>query len=365
MSSKRLDRVRARMADVGVDTLLLSAGPELPWLTEYKSLSASRERLTMLVVPIDGDATFVVPAVEAPRVHDQPDLFRVRSWTDAEDPIEIVTGLCASASSIVISDQTWSVFLLALQNVFPSARWQPGSTVTAPLREQKDAEEIELLAAVAAAVDRVANQLLAGDIPLIGRTETEVSQDMSSRIIAEGHDTVEFCIIGSGPNGASPHHEPGDRIIGRNEMVVCDFGGSKDGYNSDTTRTVCTGEPTQQQREVHAIVLEAQQVATAAATVGTPCQDVDAAARAVIAKAGYGERFIHRVGHGIGLEVHETPYMIAGNTHPIVAGNAFSVEPGIYLPGDFGVRIEDIVVATGEGPRVLNNSTRSLVSVVA
>ena len=349
------------MAEQGVDVLLLSLGADLPWLTGYEAMPL--ERLTMLVVPRNGAASLVVPRLEAPRVEEDPEVFTVRPWSEGEDPVAIVAGLAGAATSVAVSDRTWATFVLALQDALPAAKWRPSSGVTGPLRAVKDEAEIAALAAASAAADRVATQLLTGDIPLIGRTEREVSQDIGRRLIAEGHQKVNFAIVGSGPNSASPHHEPGRRVIGPGESVVCDFGGTMDGYCSDITRTVWTGAPTAEQQAVYDLLQRAQADGVAAATVGTPCEEVDGAARRVIAEGGYGEAFIHRTGHGIGLEEHEDPYMVSGNGLPLAPGHAFSVEPGIYLSGRFGARIEDIVVATDAGPRPLNTVSHDLTVV--
>lgn len=357
----RMARVRARMAEMGVDTLLLSLGADLPWLTGYEAMPL--ERLTMLVVPGDGDATLVVPRLEAPRVEEDPSVFTVRPWAETEDPVALVAGLAAGAGSVAVSDRTWATFVLALQSAMAADRWRPSSEVTGPLRAVKDEAEIEALAAASAAADRVAGQLLAGDIPLVGRTERDVSQDIGRRLVAEGHQKVNFAIVGSGPNSASPHHEPGARVIGAGEAVVCDFGGTMDGYCSDITRTVWTGAPTAEQRRLYDLLQEAQAGGVAAAEVGVTCEDVDGAARRIIAGGGYGDAFIHRTGHGIGLEEHEDPYIVAGNSLPLAPGHAFSVEPGIYLSGRFGARIEDIVVATATGPRSLNLVSHDLTIV--
>jgi Xaa-Pro aminopeptidase len=235
--------------------------------------------------------------------------------------------------------------------------------VTGPLRAVKDASEVAALAAASAAADRVATALVQGDIPLVGRTEAEVSDDIGRQLVAEGHQRVNFAIVGSGPNSASPHHDATSRVIGRAEAVVCDFGGTMDGYCSDITRTVFTGDPPAEFGALYSVLQEAQAAAVAAAAVGTPCERVDEVARDIIADAGYGEYFIHRTGHGIGLEEHEDPYIVGGNSQPLVPGHAFSVEPGIYLPGRYGARIEDIVVACAEGPRALNRVDHALAVV--
>ena len=353
-----MERVRGRMAELDVDALLLSVGADLPWLTGYEAMPL--ERLTMLVLPADAEATLVVPALEAPRVGEGGRLFGLRPWSETEDPVAIVAGLVGARRRLAVSDRTWATFVLRLQAVLPRAAWQPASLVTAPLRAVKDDEEVAALRRAAAAADRVAAQLVGGDIALVGRTEAEVAADISERLRAEGHRRVNFAIVGSGPNSASPHHEPGSRPIAAGEAVVCDFGGTLDGYCSDVTRTVFTGPPPAEFRDLYAVLQEAQAAAVDAARVGTPCEDVDAVARRIIEEGGYGPHFIHRTGHGIGLEEHEDPYLVGGNCEPLAPGHAFSVEPGIYLADRWGARIEDIVVATAAGPEPLNHVAHDL-----
>lgn len=363
---RRLERVREAMGAAGVDALLLSLGADLPWLTGYEAMPL--ERLTMLVVPASEPPTLVVPRLEAPRVEPDPDVFEVRPWAEGDDPVAIVAamvdsvGRAGSSFRLAVSDRTWATFVLALQRALPRAEWSASSLITAPLRAVKDAVEVEALAAASAAADRVAAQLLAGDIPLVGRTEREVSQDISRRLVAEGHQKVNFAIVGSGPNSASPHHEAARRVIQAGEPVVCDFGGTMDGYCSDITRTVWTGsrQPPTEFRELYETLRSAQEQGVLAATVGTTCEGVDKVPRDVITAGGYGDAFIHRTGHGIGLEEHEDPYIAVGNDTALQPGHAFSIEPGIYLNGRFGARIEDIVVATGEGPRALNKVSHEL-----
>lgn len=369
----RLASVRAAMDDAGVDALLLSLGADLPWLTGYEAMPL--ERLTMLVVPAAAPATLVVPRLEAPRVEPDPDVFELRPWAEGDDPVRIVaemvgsSGRAAAGDScrLAISDRTWATFLLALQDALPHASWCSSSRITAPIRAVKDGDEVEALAAASAAADRVAAQLLGGEIALVGRSEREVSQDIGRRLVAEGHQKVNFAIVGSGPNSASPHHEAGRRVIEAGEAVVCDFGGTMDGYCSDITRTVWTGgsEPPAEFRELYELLRDAQSSGVSAAVVGATCEAVDKVPRDVITAGGYGEAFIHRTGHGIGLEEHEDPYIAAGNDVPLQPGHAFSIEPGIYLSGRFGARIEDIVVATNAGPRPLNAASHELAVVDA
>ncbi len=356
------------MGERGLQVLLLSVGPDLPWLTGYEAMPL--ERLTMLVVPVDGEATLVVPRLEAPRVVERPDVFAVRSFTETDDPIAMVAGLVGPASSVAVGDRTWARFVVDLQDALPAARWSKASAVTGPLRAVKDAAELDALRRAAQAADRVATQLQGGEIALRGRTEADVSADIGRRLLAEGHHRVNFAIVASGPNAASPHHEAGDRVIGEGDVVLCDFGGTMlteggAGYCSDITRCVALGEPDPDIAQAYAVLHDAQAAATAAATVGTSCEEVDAVARRAIAAAGYGDRFIHRTGHGIGVEEHEDPYIVAGNATPLAAGHAFSIEPGIYTPGRWGLRLEDIVVATEAGPDPLNRVDHTLVVVDA
>jgi len=357
----RLDRVRAGMTEQGIDAVMLSVGHDLPYLTGY--LAMPLERLTMLVIPRDGEASLVIPQLEAPRVVEQSGVFTLVPWGETANPVEIAARLAGAASKVAVGDQIWARFLVELLRHLPGATYLRAVDVVGPLRIVKDAAEVAALRAAGDAADRVAQQLHSGDIPLVGRTEAEVSKDISARLIAEGHQKVNFAIVAAGANAASPHHHASDRVIDAGEIVLCDFGGTMDDYCSDTTRCVFTGEPAGDVAEAYAVLHEAQAAAVAAATVGTPCEDVDRAARRVIADAGFGAYFIHRTGHGIGLEEHEDPYIVEGNSTPLLAGHAFSIEPGIYVPGKWGMRLEDIVVAADSGPDSLNNSDHTLVPV--
>ena len=357
----RLARTRDRMAVLGVDALLLSVGPELPWLTGYTAMPL--ERLTMLVLPREGDATLLVARLEAPRVVERPEVFTLHPWDETDDPIALVAGLLGGGSGagarLAIGDHTWARFVLDLQAVLPQASFRRATEVLGPLRAQKDPAEVEALRRAALAVDAIAGELQGGVIPLVDRTEAEISAELGRRIVEAGHQHVNFAIVAAGENAASPHHEAGERVVREGEVVLCDFGGTMldddgIGYCSDITRCVHVGEPSAEVAEAYAVLLEAQQAAVKAAVVGTPCEEVDATARRIIADAGYGDLFIHRTGHGIGVEEHEDPYIVAGNGTPLAPGHAFSVEPGIYVPGRFGLRLEDIVVATDAGPDPLN-----------
>jgi Xaa-Pro aminopeptidase len=366
--SDRLDRVRAAMAERDVDVCLLSVGPDLPWLIGYEAMPL--ERLTMLVVPRDAEATLVVPRLEVPRVQHLPELFSIRGWDEHEDPVAIVSDLMGPVTSAAIGDRTWARFLVALQMARPGVAHTTTAAIIGPLRAIKDPAEISALRTAAAAVDRIAADLQAGGIPLIGRTEAAVSADLGRRILDEGHQRVNFAIVAAGENAASPHHEAGSRVIGPNEVVLCDFGGTMfveggAGYCSDITRCVVTGEPDQQMHEVYEVLLAAQAVGVGAGAPGVPAEHVDAVTRSAIDVAGLGEWFVHRTGHGIGVEEHEDPYIVTGNDLPLVAGNAYSVEPGIYLPGRFGFRLEDIVVVTETGSEAINSTDHRLIAVDA
>ena len=347
------------MGELGVDVLLLSTGPDLPWLTGYEAMPL--ERLTALVLPSDGEATLVVPRLEAPRVEERPGAFSLLAWDETDDPVAIAARLAGRATAVAVGDHTWARFVLDLQAALPGATFRKASEITGPLRAIKDPTEIDALGAAARAVDEIAVEMR--EFAFAGRTEVDVHRELVERMLARGHERSNFAIVASGPNGASPHHEPGRRVIGDGDVVLCDFGGTMDGYCSDITRMFVVGEPANEVRDTYAVLVEAQEHAVDAATVGTPSEDVDAAARGVIEAAGFGDRFIHRTGHGIGVEAHEDPYVVAGNRAPLVAGNAFSVEPGIYLPDRFGLRLEDIVVATPDGPERLNHAARDLAVV--
>lgn len=354
------------MRQLDVDVALLSVGPELPYLTGYEAMPL--ERLTMLVLPLDESPTLLVPQLEAPRVVERPEVFSVRPWGETEDPIDLVAGLVGAAENLAISDRTWARFVIDLQHAMPGRSWRRTDRVVGPVRAVKDSAEIEALQAAGAAADRVARQLQTGDIPLLGRTEAEVSADIGRRLIDEGHHKVNFAIVAAGPNAASPHHEPGAHAIEAGEAVLCDFGGTMHGpggvgYCSDMTRVVGVGSVPADLERAYASLLAAQRAAVASATVGATCESVDAVARHALTDDGWGEWFIHRTGHGIGIEEHEDPYIVVGNDEVLAPGHAFSVEPGVYVPGQWGIRLEDIVIASDAGPIACNEADHDLVVI--
>ncbi|MCX4417900.1 aminopeptidase P family protein [Streptomyces sp. NPDC053741] len=363
------DDYRARMtraaeaADAaGLAGVLVAPGPDMVHLTGYRP-TADTERLTLLVLRAGHDPVLVVPALEAAdaeRAAGSPAL-TLRDWTDAANPYTLAAGLLDAKGRFGISDNAWALHLLALHKLLPDTSYASLTEALPMLRAVKDAAELERLAAAGAAADATYERIL--EVRFSGRRESDVAADLAALLLEHGHSQVDFTVVGSGPNGADPHHEAGDRTIEQGDMVVLDFGGLKHGYGSDTSRTVHVGEPTAEEQRVHDVVREAQEAGCRAVRPGAACQDVDRAARAVITEFGYGERFIHRTGHGIGVTTHEPPYMIEGEEQPLVPGMCFSVEPGIYLPGRFGVRIEDIVTVTASGGRRLNTTARELAVV--
>ncbi|MFE6288149.1 aminopeptidase P family protein [Streptomyces sp. NPDC057877] len=358
----RMERAARTAADVGLAGLLVAPGPDLVWLTGYAP-PAVTERLTLLVLAAGRTPTLVVPTLEAPdaaKAAGAP-VLTLRDWTDGVDPYAATADLLGVSGRFGISDNAWAMHLLGLQQAMPGTSYASLTEALPMLRAVKDGAELELMAAAGAAADATFEEIR--KVPFSGRRESEVAADLAELLRRFGHSQVDFTIVASGPNGANPHHEAGDRVLRHGDMVVLDFGGLRDGYGSDTSRTVHVGEPTDEERRVHDLVREAQEAGVRAVRPGVACQEVDRAARAVITDAGYGEYFIHRTGHGIGVTTHEPPYMIEGEELPLVPGMCFSVEPGVYLPGRFGVRIEDIVAVTEDGARRLNDTTRELVIV--
>ncbi|WP_339132155.1 aminopeptidase P family protein [Streptomyces sp. f51] len=357
----RMRRAAEAAADAGLDGVLVAPGPDLVWLTGYRPVET--ERLTLLVLRAGHDPALVVPTLEAPdaaKSAGAPAL-TLHAWTDGTDPYAAAEPLMSRAGRFGISDNGWALHLLGIQKRLPDTRYEALTETLPMLRAVKDAAELERLAAAGAAADEAFEEIR--KVRFADRRESEVSKDLADLLRRFGHSQVDFTIVASGPNGANPHHEADERVIEPGDMVVLDFGGLKDGYGSDTSRTVHVGEPDDEERKVHDIVREAQEAGFRAVRPGAACQDIDRAARAVIEAAGYGEYFIHRTGHGIGVTTHEPPYMVEGEEQPLVPGMCFSVEPGIYLPGRFGVRIEDIVTVTGDGGRRLNNTSREMVIV--
>ncbi|MFG2654323.1 aminopeptidase P family protein [Streptomyces sp. NPDC048425] len=358
----RMERAARSAADAGLAGVLVAPGPDMVWLTGY-SPTADTERLTMLVLAPGQEPVLVVPTLEAPDAAKAvgADALTLRDWTDGKDPYAVTAPLLDVSGRFGISDNAWAMHLIGLQKALPDTSYASLTEAMPMLRAVKDAAELERLTAAGEAADATYEEIK--KVPFAGRRETDVAGDLADLLRQFGHSQVDFTVVGSGPNGANPHHEAGERVIENGDMVVLDFGGLKHGYGSDTSRTVHVGEPTAEEQRVHDVVREAQAAGCAAVEPGAACQDVDRAARAVITEFGYGQYFIHRTGHGIGVTTHEPPYMIEGEEQPLVPGMCFSVEPGIYLPGRFGVRIEDIVTVTEDGVRRLNSTSRDMAIV--
>ena len=345
----------------GLAALLLSPGSDLAYLAGYRVFAS--ERVTCLVVSADGNATLVVPELESPRATAAaPDLAQ-RTWGETEDPYALVAQLVTAKGDVAVADQMWSLFVLRLQAALPGRGFQLASLITRELRMRKDGYERDALRAVSAAADRAYARLLEREFA--GRTEREIGAELAAFLRDEGHDEVAFTIVASGPNGASPHHETSHRRVAPGDAIVLDFGGTREWYCSDITRTVHVGADVDVEvRRVHDVVRRSQEAGYSAARAGATAASVDAASRRVIDEAGYGERFIHRTGHGIGLDGHEHPYLVRGNDEPLEPGMAFSIEPGIYIPGRFGVRIEDIAILGDDGrAEPLNRADHALAIV--
>jgi len=358
----RMRRVVSSAVDKGLAGVIVTPGPDLVWLTGYQP-SAITERLTMLVLSSDNEPTLLVPILEradAEAADGARSVFLI-DWADGTDPYGVASPLMRSDGEFGISDSAWAMHLLGLQKALPRSRYRSLTESLPMMRAVKDNNELMRLAAAGVAADSAYGEIV--QKRFAGRLEREVAADLADLLRLLGHEQVDFTIVGSGPNGANPHHEAGDRVIRPGDAVVLDFGGLRYGYGSDTTRTVCVAEPTSEIREVHEIVRQAQQAGVDAVRPGVSCQEIDRAARKIITDAGYGEQFIHRTGHGIGVTTHEPPYMVEGEEQLLVQGMCFSVEPGIYLAGKFGVRIEDIVTVTSDGGQRLNNTDRGLLVV--
>ena len=359
----RVSRAASAAADRGLDALLVTPSPDYLYLLGYRA--PAMERLTCLVITADGDPTLVLPRLEEPlarhELGDLADDIDLLAWDETEDPIRIVQRRLGGVLRVGVQDQMWARFVLRLRAALdPAELVEAGPTMSA-LRAVKTADEIDRLRAAATAADEAMRAIAAE--PLAGRTEAEVSARIREHLLAAGHDEAGFAIVASGPNAASPHHTAGDRRIGAGDAIVLDIGGVRDGYCSDTSRTAFVGTPDPEFVALYEVLREAQRAACDAVRPGIPAAEIDAVARGIITDAGYGDAFIHRTGHGIGLETHEEPYLVSSNPAPLVEGHAFSVEPGIYIRDRWGARIEDIVICTDTGGERLNTSTTELLVV--
>jgi Xaa-Pro aminopeptidase len=360
--SERLARVAKAVRAQGLDVLLLTPGPDLRYVTGYDAKQL--ERLTCLAVPADRDPFLVVPQLELKAAQASPagELnLDIVTWGETEHPFGMIKSAVGDPRSVALSDRMWALHVLQFRDAFPAAGQRLASTVLSPLRMRKSAAEVAALKAAGEAIDRVHANVPGWLKP--GLTERQVGAKIAEAILAEGHVQVDFVIVGSGPNAASPHHEVSDRVIQDGDVVVVDIGGTMpSGYCSDCTRTYAVGHAPDDFTRYYQVLRQAQEAATAGVGPGVTAESVDRTARKIISDAGYGEWFIHRTGHGIGLESHEDPYIVEGNKIPLEPGMAFSIEPGIY-PGPHGARIEDIVVCSADGYQQMNNAPRDLVIV--
>jgi Xaa-Pro aminopeptidase len=364
-SPDRVSHAQKAAAGAGVDALLVTPGPDLRWLTGYDALPL--ERLTCLVLPADGPAFMLAPGLEVPAVLASPvrDLdVEVVGWGETDDPYAVIAARLGSPARVALANRMWAEQVLRMRAALPGAEQSLASGVIGELRMRKSPEEVDALRRAGQAIDRVHARMAEFLRP--GRTERDAGREIAAAILDEGHTTVDFVIVASGPNGASPHHEVGDRVLEAGDPVVVDIGGTTpEGYCSDCTRMYTLGTPPAEFTDYFAVLHEAQLAACAQAGPGVTAESVDAAARDVIEAAGYGDAFVHRTGHGIGVETHEEPYIVSGNATVLEAGMAFSIEPGIYLSGRHGARIEDIVVATPDGIERLNVTDRQYVDLGA
>lgn len=356
--TERLDRARILAGQHGIDALLVTPGADLRYLTGYAAKPL--ERLTCLVVTQLG-VRLVVPELERAAAEAAGVEMDIVTFGETDDPYALVASLVGNADVVAVDDQMWASRVFSLQEALPESGFVLGGQLVSDLRIVKEPAEVDALREAGAAIDRVHARM--GEWLRPGRTEREVGADIARAIIDEGHEQVDFVIVGSGPNGASPHHDVSDRVISAGEPVVVDIGGTTPaGYCSDSTRNYVTGgEPDAGYVAMLEVLKRAQQAQREYARPGVTAESVDAVGRRIIADAGYGDRFIHRTGHGIGQETHEEPYIVEGSTLELEPGMAFSIEPGIYVEGEWGARIEDIVVCTEDGVEVLNNTPRDLV----
>lgn len=357
--AQRLDRVRNALGNSQIDALFVTPGSDLRYLTGYDALPL--ERLTCLAITSNHTAHLLVPRLELPAAqHHGLDQFGIEvvAWDETDDAIALLTKVTGSIKSAAVNDAMWAQKALGIQASF-QAQVSAAGRLISDIRAVKDAAEITAIAQAGAAIDEVHNNMSLWLRP--GRTEREVARDIAEAILASGHQRVDFVIVASGPNGASPHHDSSDRVIGVGEPVVVDIGGTMpSGYCSDSTRMYVCGEPSPEYLKHYEVLKTAQQHALDAVSVGMSGAQADSLARDILESNGLGEYFVHRTGHGLGLDTHEEPYIVASNHEPLVAGNVFSIEPGFYIPGQFGARIEDIVALTDEGFVNFNNTSHEL-----
>lgn len=356
---RRIARAQELMSERDLDFLFVAPSSDMIYM--FDGPSHASERLALVMIPRDGKPQVVAPQLEYSRFADKADIAQIHTWPETAQPVDLVAELLSGVDRprVAVSDTMWSVFLVRMLEAIPDAQWSSATPIIRELRMVKDESEIEKLRVAGAAADRAWDEF-ATTASIIGKTEREAAMILTELRRKHGLDVTGIGICASGPNGANPHHSTGDRILQEGDAVVFDFGGTIDNYHADVTRTAHLGEPSDEYRKVYEIVLRANRVALGEFRLGNTCQDVDRAARKVITDAGYGEYFIHRVGHGLGLDGHEEPYLVEGNDLPLQVGMVFSDEPGVYLPGKFGIRVEDAVAVRESGGELLNHCNREL-----
>jgi len=354
----KINSLRARMKDNNVDLVALGPGTHMNWLLGFNPYPD--ERPCLLLIGKEKEA-FLMPSVNAEDARKRTDI-EITSWKDEDGPDQALKDALlyigeSTAKHIAIDEAMRSHFALIVIEALPNPSYEFTTSTIGALRMRKDQTEFINLKENALIDDRA---MQAGFAAIKeGVTELEIGEAINKHFISEGAKP-QFCIVGSGPNGAFPHHHTGDRKVKYGDAVLIDIGGRKGTFPSDMTRMSVLGEPPEGYLEIHAIVERAVQAAMAAAKPGAMAKDVDAAARGVITEAGYGEFFVHRTGHGLGIDIHEPPYITATSEVILDEGMVFSIEPGIYLQGRFGVRLEEIVILRADGPEILSELTREL-----
>ncbi|MFB6081462.1 MAG: M24 family metallopeptidase [Halanaeroarchaeum sp.] len=358
----RTAAVQERLADGAADGVVLFPSPNLYYLTGF--WEAPMERHLLLFVGASGDPAMVAPTLYEAQLADETWLRDVRTYDDGADPLtvieEIARDLDVASGHLLLDPTMWARFTLDLRETLPAASFGLADQVLGDLRLRKDETERERLRAAGRVADAVVEDLREMGEAVVGTTEAELARTIERRLQEAGADEPSFdVIVGSGPNGAKPHHHHGDRVIDAGDPVVLDFGARVDHYPSDQTRTlVFGGDPPDGFEDAFAAVRDAQEAAVQAVEPGATAGSIDQAARSVIEERGFGDAFIHRTGHGVGLDVHEEPYIVADNDRVLEPGMVFSVEPGVYVEGEYGVRIEDLVLVTEDGNERLNHTDR-------
>lgn len=353
---ERMRRLQAEMIASGIDWLVCGPGADLQYLTGHRGHLS--ERLSVLLIPARGEPHYVVPGLEAALIQDLREVVTIHQWEETADPAALVGQVIGGkAPAVAVNADLWSVFTIRMQAAMPGSTWFDATPALRPLRMRKDQSEVALLRDAAHRTDEAWEEFIT--TPIAGLTEKQAL----TRLLELTHKRglgPSFGVVASGPNSASPHHSSGGRVIQVGDAIVCDWGGTLEGYNSDVTRSAIVGEPSDAYRKAYAVILDANQQVLEATKPGVTCETLDKIARKVITENGYADHILHRVGHGLGLSLHEEPYLVLGNTLPLAEGMVFSDEPGLYISGQFGIRIEDAVVVTEVGGERLNEATRAL-----